>query len=102
MDIAAGRQPAPAAAPAPPAQPSGAAAPSVRKLAREIGVDIAQVTGTGPGGRHLHDDVKEFAKRVMSSLGGAGQAAVVGGAATRRQARRCPTSASGARSSARR
>jgi pyruvate dehydrogenase E2 component (dihydrolipoamide acetyltransferase) len=56
------------------------AAPSVRKLAREIGVDVAQVPGTGPGGRITQDDVKEFAKRVMASFGSAGQAAAASGA----------------------
>ncbi len=38
------------------------AAPSVRKLAREIGVDIYLVKGSGPGGRISEDDVKAFAK----------------------------------------
>jgi len=79
VDIAAGR-PAPAAAPtpAPPAASvvtAAPAAPSVRRLAREIGVDVSQVTGTGPGGRITQDDVKEFAKRVMNSFGSGGQAA---------------------------
>ena len=60
------------------------AAPSVRRLAREIGVDITQVPGTGPGGRLTQDDVKEFAKRVMHSLGGNGQAAAANGAAVAR------------------
>jgi pyruvate dehydrogenase E2 component (dihydrolipoamide acetyltransferase) len=46
------------------------AAPSVRRIAREIGVDIAQVTGSGPGGRISEADVKDFARHVMSSLGG--------------------------------
>ncbi len=79
VDIAAGR-PAPAAAPTP--APTAAsvvtaapAAPSVRRLAREIGVDVSQVSGTGPGGRITQDDVKEFAKRVMNSFGSGGQAA---------------------------
>jgi pyruvate dehydrogenase E2 component (dihydrolipoamide acetyltransferase) len=72
-----GRQPAHAAAQAPaapaPAAPSGPAAPaapSVRRLAREIGVDISQVTGTGAGGRISETDVKEFARHVMNSVGG--------------------------------
>jgi len=60
---------------------SAPAAPSVRRLAREIGVDVAQVSGTGPGGRITQDDVKEFAKRVMNSIGGSGQAAAASGAA---------------------
>jgi pyruvate dehydrogenase E2 component (dihydrolipoamide acetyltransferase) len=79
VDIAAGRQPAAAPAPAAPAaasvHTSSPAAPSVRRLAREIGVDVSQVTGTGPGGRITQDDVKEFAKRVMHSIGSNGQVA---------------------------
>ncbi|OFW41012.1 MAG: branched-chain alpha-keto acid dehydrogenase subunit E2 [Acidobacteria bacterium RIFCSPLOWO2_12_FULL_67_14b] len=77
VDIAAGRPPAAPAAAAlsPSVHTSSPAAPSVRRLAREIGVDVSQVTGTGPGGRITQDDVKEFAKRVMHSIGGNGQAA---------------------------
>jgi len=60
---------------------SAPAAPSVRRLAREIGVDITQVPGTGPGGRITQDDVKEFSKRVMNSIGTGGQAAAASGAA---------------------
>jgi pyruvate dehydrogenase E2 component (dihydrolipoamide acetyltransferase) len=56
------------------------AAPSVRRLAREIGVDVTQVPGTGPGGRITQEDVKEFAKRVMHSIGSNGQAAAASGA----------------------
>jgi len=78
VDIAAGR-PAPATAPPAPSAASivtaAPAAPSVRRLAREIGVDVSQVPGTGPGGRITQDDVKEFAKRVMNSFGSGGQAA---------------------------
>jgi pyruvate dehydrogenase E2 component (dihydrolipoamide acetyltransferase) len=71
----------------PPPQPAAShvtaapAAPSVRRLAREIGVDVTQVPGTGPGGRITQDDIKEFAKRVMHSIGGNGQAAAAGGVA---------------------
>lgn len=73
VDIAAGRPaPAPAAASVVTSAP---AAPSVRRLAREIGVDVSQVNGTGPGGRITQDDVKEYAKRVMNSFGSGGQAA---------------------------
>jgi len=43
------------------------ASPSVRRLAREIGVDIAQVPGTGPDGRISEDDVKAFARRLLSA-----------------------------------
>lgn len=40
------------------------AAPSVRRIAREIGVDINEVKGTGPGGRISMDDVKAHSKRL--------------------------------------
>ncbi|MGB5581189.1 MAG: biotin/lipoyl-containing protein, partial [Woeseia sp.] len=53
------------------------ASPSVRKLARELGVDLAQVKGSGEKNRVLHDDVKAFVKKVLS---GQGQAAASGGA----------------------
>ena len=43
------------------------AAPSVRRAARELGVDVSQVTGSGPGGRISVDDVKMHVKRIMSS-----------------------------------
>jgi pyruvate dehydrogenase E2 component (dihydrolipoamide acetyltransferase) len=41
------------------------AAPHVRRLARELGLDIYNVTGTGPGGRISEDDVKAFAKATL-------------------------------------
>jgi pyruvate dehydrogenase E2 component (dihydrolipoamide acetyltransferase) len=37
------------------------ATPATRKLARELGVDIAQIQGTGPGGRVTDEDVRRFA-----------------------------------------
>lgn len=40
------------------------AAPSVRRLAREIGVDVNQIKGSGLGGRILLDDVKAFSKTL--------------------------------------
>lgn len=40
------------------------AAPSVRRIAREIGVDINKVKGTGPGGRITMEDVKEFSRKL--------------------------------------
>jgi pyruvate dehydrogenase E2 component (dihydrolipoamide acetyltransferase) len=43
------------------------AAPHVRRLAREVGVDIHEVKGTGPGGRISEDDVKAHAKALVSS-----------------------------------
>ena len=42
------------------------AAPSVRKLAREIGVDIDTVTGTDTGGRVSTDDVKTYARQALT------------------------------------
>jgi pyruvate dehydrogenase E2 component (dihydrolipoamide acetyltransferase) len=64
------------AAPAPSTGLAAPAAPSVRRLARELGVDLHQVPGTGPGGRISQEDVKTFTKSVMASLGGGGQRAV--------------------------
>ena len=68
---------APAAAPAPaprpvprePQEETGAkphASPSVRKFARELGVELAQVQGSGPKGRILHSDVQAFVKGALS------------------------------------
>jgi pyruvate dehydrogenase E2 component (dihydrolipoamide acetyltransferase) len=48
------------------ASPAVPAAPSVRRLARELGVDISRVPGTGPGGRIAQDDVKNFAKAQLT------------------------------------
>ncbi len=42
------------------------ASPSVRKFARELGVTIAQVKGTGPKGRISQEDVQAFVKSVMT------------------------------------
>jgi len=53
------------------------AAPHVRRLAREIGIDIRQVKGCGPGGRISEDDVKLHAKSVLASATAA-QAPVAG------------------------
>ena len=53
------------------------ASPSVRKFARELGVTIASVKGTGPKGRITQDDVQAFVKSVMS--GASAPAATSGG-----------------------
>jgi pyruvate dehydrogenase E2 component (dihydrolipoamide acetyltransferase) len=56
------------------------AAPSSRALASELGVDINQVSGSGPGGRISRDDVKAHAKRIIldrsAAAGGVAQPAV--------------------------
>ena len=70
---------APAAAPAPAAQgrpvpregrdevvAKAHASPSIRKYARELGVDLQKVAGTGPKGRILQSDVQAFVKGVMT------------------------------------
>jgi len=53
------------------------AAPIVRKLAREIGVDIYLVKGSGPGGRISEADVKAFAKGVFARMADPGAAVQV-------------------------
>jgi pyruvate dehydrogenase E2 component (dihydrolipoamide acetyltransferase) len=73
------KQPAPAAAKElPPINEAGFsrahASPSVRKLARELGVDLVQVKGSGAKSRVLHDDVKAFVKAILT-----GQASTPGG-----------------------
>jgi pyruvate dehydrogenase E2 component (dihydrolipoamide acetyltransferase) len=50
------------------------AAPHVRRFAREVGVDIYEVKGTGPGGRISEDDVKGYAKALLSAAATAAQA----------------------------
>ncbi|HOD50284.1 MAG TPA: 2-oxo acid dehydrogenase subunit E2 [Candidatus Hydrogenedentes bacterium] len=47
-----------------------AASPSVRRLAREIGVDVNQVAGSGKGGRVTPEDVKAYARRMNVDAGG--------------------------------
>ncbi len=52
------------------------ASPAVRRLAREIGVDITQVKGTGPADRVLEDDVKAYAKKMLQGGRPAGATAM--------------------------
>jgi pyruvate dehydrogenase E2 component (dihydrolipoamide acetyltransferase) len=47
--------------------PSVLAKPPVRKLARELGVDLAGLTGTGPGGSISRDDVQQAASAPVSA-----------------------------------
>jgi pyruvate dehydrogenase E2 component (dihydrolipoamide acetyltransferase) len=50
------------------------AAPHVRRLARELGVDIYEAKGNGPGGRISEDDVKAYAKALLVAAASAVQA----------------------------
>jgi pyruvate dehydrogenase E2 component (dihydrolipoamide acetyltransferase) len=75
--------------------PAAAASPAVRRLAREIGVDVNAVQGTGPAGRISQEDVKEHARRIMSSipstaLGASGAAGAAAGGAVARAVRPLP------------
>jgi len=49
------------------------AAPSVRRLAREIGVDINEIAGSGAAGRVLPEDVKAHARRGLARVPGRGE-----------------------------
>jgi pyruvate dehydrogenase E2 component (dihydrolipoamide acetyltransferase) len=57
------------------------ASPSVRKFARELGVDLARVTGTGPKGRIVLADVQAFVKGALARGAAAPAAPAVGGLA---------------------
>ncbi len=67
--------PPPPAKPAVPAASGGQAAqpvpaaPSVRRFAREIGLDISQVPGTGPAGRISTEDVKSHSRQLSAGRG---------------------------------
>jgi pyruvate dehydrogenase E2 component (dihydrolipoamide acetyltransferase) len=54
------------------------AGPSVRLLARELGVDLGQVAGTGPRNRIQKDDVNNFVKSALKSGGNTGSGAGAG------------------------
>jgi pyruvate dehydrogenase E2 component (dihydrolipoamide acetyltransferase) len=54
------------------------AAPHVRRFAREVGVDIYEVKGMGPGGRISEDDIKAYAKALLSAAATAVQAPLAG------------------------
>jgi pyruvate dehydrogenase E2 component (dihydrolipoamide acetyltransferase) len=79
----AAKAPAAAAAPVAAALPLGSkahASPSVRAYARELGVNLAKVSATGPKGRILKEDVTGFVKGVMSTpAAAAGGGASLGG-----------------------
>jgi pyruvate dehydrogenase E2 component (dihydrolipoamide acetyltransferase) len=63
-----GTSPSPVAALATNPSPSSLphASPSVRKFARELGVDLTKVSGSGPKGRITQEDVQKFVKGIMS------------------------------------
>ncbi|HET8675426.1 MAG TPA: 2-oxo acid dehydrogenase subunit E2 [Blastocatellia bacterium] len=67
---AAAPAPAPSAAAAEPEQKRGPvpASPSVRRMARELGVDIYEVEGTGPGARISAEDVSQHARSLITGL----------------------------------
>ncbi len=65
--------PSPEPPPGPPSdlpRPAAPAAPSVRQLAREIGVDINQIPGSGAGGRISLEDVKRYARDLHTRTDG--------------------------------
>ena len=51
------------------------ASPSIRKFARELGVDLSQVQGTGRKGRITQQDVQVFVKQVLASISPGGKTA---------------------------
>ncbi len=70
---------APAVAPAAPKDGSVLyAGPAVRKLARELGVELRDVTGSGPRGRLTQDDVRRYVKQLVSKMASIGTAPAVG------------------------
>jgi len=80
---AAAPAPAPRPVPREPQEEIGAkphASPSVRKFARELGVDLHQVQGSGPKGRIVHADVQAFVKGALTSRAPAPAVAKGGGA----------------------
>ncbi len=55
------------------------ASPSVRKFARELGVDLAQVKGSGPNARILQEDVQGYVKAALGGGGATASGSVTGG-----------------------
>lgn len=58
------------------------ASPSVRRLARELGVDITKVAATGPKGRILLDDVQNYVKGILAQVSSGALAPAGAAAAT--------------------
>jgi len=57
------------------------ASPSVRKFARELGVDLGRVTGSGPKGRIVHADIQAFVKGALVAVPAAARAPAAQGGA---------------------
>jgi len=55
------------------------ASPSVRRFARELGVNLGQLKGTGPKNRIMKDDVQAFVKSALAGGGGAARGTAGGG-----------------------
>ncbi|MEW6292545.1 MAG: dihydrolipoyllysine-residue acetyltransferase [Pseudomonadota bacterium] len=70
---------APDFTPAPGAPPRGPCGPSVRRLARQLGVDLAKVVGSGAKGRIFTEDVIAHVKHAMQSVPLEASPAVTGG-----------------------
>ena len=68
-----------AAPPAPIGNGMVHAGPSIRRFARELGVDLQKLRGTGPNGRITREDVQGFVKSALQSSGGASGAAPFAG-----------------------
>ena len=64
--VVAAPAPAPAAAAPAVTKSTAHASPSIRKFARELGVDLLRVNGSGPKGRITQDDVQNFVKGIMA------------------------------------
>ncbi|NOG71424.1 dihydrolipoamide acetyltransferase family protein [Roseicella sp. DB1501] len=72
------RRPAPAPRPAGPPRPPGErpiASPAVRQRAREAGIDLRQLRGSGPAGRILHEDIEAWLRDGGAGPAPAGRAA---------------------------
>jgi pyruvate dehydrogenase E2 component (dihydrolipoamide acetyltransferase) len=54
--------------------------PAIRRFARELGVDLTRVAGSGPNGRITRDDVQNFVKRSLAVTGGGTATAIGAGA----------------------
>ncbi|MBI5473099.1 MAG: 2-oxo acid dehydrogenase subunit E2 [Ignavibacteriae bacterium] len=86
-------EPAPPRAPAEPEAPAKptngfppAASPSLRKMAREIGLDLSRIRGTGNGGRILLSDVRAYIQRLQTLSAQPQQAAATATAASQKTA----------------